>query len=427
MLKLCVRLTALFSVLLFSGNAFAEGFALYEYSARGVALGGAVVARKPDPSALAYNPSLIARLNGIHLQAGVSAITPDGKMTTEVGGDSVTTGLKPRTWLVPHFYYTHQLSDRVTVGVGEFSRFGLGFEYPNEWPGRFNIYKVDLQTVSVTPTVAVAVTDKFSLGLGAELMYVTLDLNRRASPPLPYGAGTLEVDSDIDNADDYSYGFNVSGHYQFNDQWAAGLVYRSQMQVRAWGDIAYSNMGSTGSPMAGVVGNQYYQAAFHDGNAHSEVVMPDSIAGGISWTPFPELSIEAGAVWTKWDTFHALRIHVPQPVRVSNTTKHWDDSWRFNLGVEYQPLDWLTLRAGYVYDQSPMTEAYEDYLIPSDDRDIYSLGVGFKWDACTLDLAYAYIAPRDRAYTARLDDGVLKSKTKDTRTDIFSVTFGYEF
>lgn len=434
MLKLCVRLTAFLGLLLFAGNAFAEGFALYEYSARGVALGGATVARKPDPSALAYNPSLIARLNGSHLQFGASAITPDGKMQyTDASGNSDSTRLKPRTWLIPHFYYTQQISDRVTVGVGEFSRFGLGFEYPHNWPGRFSIYKVNLQTVSVAPTVAVAATDKLSLGLGAEIMYVSLDMNKRsrvAVPPAsPAPFGTLEVDSDIDDAKDYSYGFNVSGHYQFNEQWAAGLVYRSQMKVRAWGDVAYSNMGFTGlqSPVTQAAANQTYGALFHDGTAHAEVVMPDSVAGGISWTPFPELSIEAGAVWTNWSTFRALRIHVPKPVSISETTKQWDDSWRFNVGVEYQPLDWLTLRAGYVYDQSPMTERYEDYLIPSNGRDIYSVGLGFKWDACTLDLAYAYIAPKNRVYSARLEDGVLKGRTQDTRTDILSASLGYEF
>ena len=172
MRKFCIRLAVLACFLILTGNAHAEGFALYEYSARGVALGGSVMARKPDASAVAYNPALMTRLPGIHIMGGLSAITPDGKMrSTDAFGDTEVTSLKPSTWLIPHMYYTQRLNDRLTVGVGEFSRFGLGFEYPHNWPGRFNVYEVALTTASVNPSIAWAVTDKLSLAAGVEVVY----------------------------------------------------------------------------------------------------------------------------------------------------------------------------------------------------------------------------------------------------------------
>ena len=89
MTKFCIRLAVLACFLILTGNAHAEGFALYEYSARGVALGGSVMARKPDASAVAYNPALMTRLPGIHIMGGLSAITPDGKMrSTDAFGDT---------------------------------------------------------------------------------------------------------------------------------------------------------------------------------------------------------------------------------------------------------------------------------------------------------------------------------------------------
>ena len=48
MVKFCVRLAVLFCFLLSPGVALAEGFALYEWGARGMALGGAMMGRKPD-------------------------------------------------------------------------------------------------------------------------------------------------------------------------------------------------------------------------------------------------------------------------------------------------------------------------------------------------------------------------------------------
>ncbi len=81
--RLCAPLAV---VLLFFGQigvAMAEGFALYEYSARGVALGGAMVAKKPDASAVVCNPAQITRLKGGHVMAGVSMVSPAGKMKWE--------------------------------------------------------------------------------------------------------------------------------------------------------------------------------------------------------------------------------------------------------------------------------------------------------------------------------------------------------
>ena len=234
----------------------------------------------------------------------------------------------------------------------------------------------------------------------------------------------MEIDSDIQDAKDVGLGFNVAAHYQFSDQWAAGLSYRSQAKVRAWGDVDFNDVN-------GNIPAASYNALVKDGTAHAEVVLPDSVAGGVSFTPIPELSFEAGVVWTRWSTFRSLRIHIPEtmmnPEGISESKKMWEDSWRLNAGVEWKALDWLTLRAGYVWDQSPMTEEYEDYLVPTDGRNIYSVGVGFTYDAWTLDLAYAYIDAKGRSYSASTETHVLDSKAKSTRTDIVSMTLGYEF
>ena len=433
MRNLCIRLAALFCFLAMAGAAHAEGFALYEYSARGVALGGALMARKPDASVVAYNPALMTRLSGIRVMGGVSAIAPDGKMrTTDPDGHSETTSLKPSTWFIPHAYYTQKLNDSFSVGVGEFSRFGLGFEYPHDWPGRFNIYEVSLKSASINPNIAWAATDKLSLAAGVEFVYVCLDLKKRAAVDIvaPGGLylGRMETDSNIQDAEDVGYGFNVAAHYQFNEQWAAGLQYRSQVRVRAFGDVQYSYEGYAATiPGTEGIARNAYNNNFKDGEAHATVILPDSLAGGISWSPTPELSIEVGATWTRWSTFRGLNIHLPQPIGVSENPKHWKDTWRFNVGVEYEPLDWLVLRAGYVYDESPMTSRYADYLVPTKDRNIYSLGVGFKWDSWTVDLAYAYIQPKDRSYSYSTETHVIDSKTKNTSTNIVSLSLGYEF
>lgn len=408
-----------------SGKALADGFALYEYSARGVALSGAVMARKPDPSAVAYNPALLTRLPGVHVAAGSSFINPRGRMEWD---DSLyeTTRLKHSVWPIPHAYYTHQINDDWTFGVGEFTRYGLGFEYPSHWPGRFSIYDVALLSASINPVIAWRATDKLSLAAGVEIVYVTLDLKKRAkfNQGLPSGATPMEVDADIKDANAFGIGGNVAMHYQFNDQWAVGAHYRSQVRVHAHGDIRYKLIDS-GS--YGPSGPTTFDQVFKNGGADSTVILPDSVAAGISWTPTPEFSLEVGAIWTRWSTFRSLNISVPSPVDKTYSPKHWRDSWRFNAGAEWDALDWLTLRVGYAYDQSPIRAPYDDYLVPTGNRHIYSGGLGFNWDAWTLDLAYSIIVPICRSYRDNPETGTLKSKTHASYTQIVAFTLAYEF
>ena len=420
---LCFRLVvALVLCLATAAPALAEGFGLYEYSARGLALSGATVARKPDPSAVAWNPALLTRLPGTHIMGGVTVIRPSGTMDVEQSdGSYYRARLRESLWLVPHFYFTHQINDNWAFGIGEFSRFGLGFEYEHNWPGRFNMYEVALTSMSINPSLAWKATDKLSIAAGFELLYVNLDLKKRAEPA---GPGLMEVDANIQDATDWGVGINLGVHYQFTDQWAAGLTYRSPVRVHAKGDMQYSLVSNNLGPM----GEAIFNNNFRNGTAHSTVVLPESVTGAVAFTPFPELSLEVAATWTRWSRFRHLNIHVPEPLPTSETNKHWSDAWRIALGVEYSITSWLDLRLGYTYDQSPMTEFYADYLVPTHDRDIYTLGVGFKYNAWTLDIGYSYIAARQRAYKVNAETHMLKSKThRGNQTQLLSLSIGYTF
>lgn len=426
--KFWMRLSLVFCLLTCAGYAHAEGFALYEYSARGVALSGAMMARKPDASAVAYNPALITQLPGTHAMAGLTTVYPRGKMVWE--DKSPETRLTHSLWHIPHGYFTHQINDDWFFGIGEFTRFGLGFEYPHDWPGRFNIYEVNLQSISINPNIAWRATEKLSLAAGVEIVYVTLDLKKRGEFDyrLPPGAKKMEIDANIQNADAWGVGGNIAMHYQFNDQWGFGAQYRSPVRVHAYGDMQYSMV----DPGAyGQAGSATFQQVFKDVGADATVVLPDSIAFGLAFTPIPELSFEVGAIWTHWSTFRSLNIYMRdaevEDLRASMNPKHWRDTWRLNAGIEWQALDWLALRVGYAYDEAPMTPEYADYLVPTANRHIYSGGIGITWDAWTVDLAYAYIDPKRRKYNPALDRGLLESRPSESYTQLFSLSVGYEF
>lgn len=411
-------------VLLATQLSFAAGFGIYEWSARGNALGGATVGRADDPSALATNPAGITQLDGVQVLGGFTAIHP--VLDVKADGKWYSSD-KDSLWIPPHFFATWKVNDHYTIGLGTFSRFGLGSVFDDDWGGRYNSYEAIIESVSINPNVAVKVTDKLSAAFGVEAMYLSfsqkkkLDWSQTGNPALD-GKGHLE-------ADGMGYGFNMALHYQPCDYAKLGLSYRSPVTMKVTGDADFSMPAAySGTPLDTF-------GAFRDTSASGTVTLPDSFSFGVAIYPIEKFSVEIGAVYTLWSKYDELKINYgdavvprPGPVLVDQTLspKNWEDVWRFNIGVEYAALDWLDLRAGYVFDQSPVQDDTIDYMVPANDRHLFNGGVGFHWDNWMVDVNYTYLMIMDRDIDGR-DDGVRDGEIDNADAHMVGLSVGYKF
>ncbi len=329
------------------------GFALYEGSARANAMGGAMVGKADDPSAVWYNPAGITQLHGTQFMTGMTAIIPKTKVETTndpLSGRDQTTPTEANVWLPPHIYVTHELSDQFYLGVGLFGMFGLGTEFDPNWPGRFNSYKAVIQTLTLNPNIAWKINDQWSVAVGFDVMWFDLELRNKIN------LGQLgEVDQRL-TGDSFGYGGNVAVHYR-PCQWAAlGVSYRSRMDQD-------------------VEGRAKFDRIIDDTDAEGSITLPDEVYMGLAIYPMPKLSLEVGAIWTNWATFDKLVIDYKDPllgvISRAEREKDWDDAWRIFFGAEYKYNDMLDLRFGYVYDMSPIPDAHVDYLVPANDRHLF--------------------------------------------------------
>ncbi|MDR1871548.1 MAG: outer membrane protein transport protein [Deltaproteobacteria bacterium] len=402
-------------------QAQAEGFSLYDYGARGSSLGGAMMARKPDPSAVAHNPALITQLPGSTIMAGFTAIGISGDILWSEGGRSGRTSVHHSIYTIPHAYFTRQLSQDWFLGIGEFSRFGLGNEYPSDWPGRFNVYEVYLLSASLNPVIAYKATDKLSLAAGVELLYASLSMKNRIS----LVPGVAEVDARIEKADDLGIGFNLAAHYRFNDQWSIGLHYRSPVRIEAKGKMYFSYLGPDISQIT-----DSYAARFKDGIVKGTVTLPESIALGVAYNLSEKTSLELGLTWTRWSRYQSLNFELPGNLPPSINPKHWQDTWRVTFGVERVLNDWLDLRVGFNWTESPMTTNNADYTVPTNDRLTYTLGLGFHNDSFSLDVAYILVDCRSRSFNSSPlpnGNGTLKSKSQSYMAHEGALSLTYHF
>lgn len=401
-------------VLLISQMSFAAGFGIYEWSARGNALGGATVGRADDPSAIASNPAGITQLDGLQVLAGFTAIHPVVDIRT---GNTWSTSDKDSLWIPPHFYATWKVNDRYSIGLGTFSRFGLGSVFDENWQGKYNSYEAIIESMSINPNVAVKVTDKLSAAFGVEAMYMNFSQKKKTDALGP------DIDAHLE-ADGMGYGFNMALHYQPCDYAKLGLSYRSPVEMKLNGDADFT----------GVPEPQKTLGFFPDTSASGSVTLPDSFSFGVALYPMEKLSVEVGAVYTLWSKYDKLEINYGKPLNPFNPAsdqisipKNWDDVWRFNIGVEYAVLDWLDLRAGYVFDQSPVQDETIDYMVPANDRHLLNGGLGFHWDSWVVDVNYTYLMIMDRDIQARGADRVLAGEIDNADAHMVGLSVGYKF
>ena len=407
-------------------SALAEGFALTEWSSRGLSLAGGLVGRADDPSAIAYNAAGITQLPGTQLMGGFAAIAPMGTIQVVQGGESQHTQTKPNIWPAPHGYVTHQLNDRVWLGLGVFSRFGLGNEYDSNWFGRYNVTDISLQTVSAVPTVAFKVNDVLSLSAGVEIMYGMFSMGSQIPTYTMNGfLPQQQPDNEMNlSASGWGFGAQFGAHLRMNDEWSLGLTYKSKVALKLLGDASFGRQ--TDNFLAEM--NQVPHAL--DTNAHGTVILPDSVSLGLSYKPLDNLSFEVGTVWTRWSDFKSLDIYFDSGYDAISP-KNWRDGWNFNASVEYSPLDWLTLRGGVWYETPVVDATYADYMIPTNGRTVMTVGAGFKWDNWTLDLAYAHLWINSLDYGSSRASGIhgqiSGGESRDTVANIYSATIGYKF
>lgn len=390
--------------------SYGAGFALYEYSARGTAMGGATVANKAEPASLAVNPALITELDGTQAQLGLTVVTANAKTT--VAGQQ--RGLKNDVWYLPNFYVTKKWSDQVSVGLGGFSRYGLGGEYKNweTWAGSQLAYKVKLETFSFTPTIAVKANDEFSVAMGLEAMVIGFTQNSTLMPGATANATAYEI-----SGSGVSWGGNFSFIYrpEWAEKWSLGAMYRTKVKQNLNGRIH--------------AGMEYAARNIFDDDAKGAITLPDSLTAGVSFRPTDDLILEAGIVGTFWSAYDQILIEYSD--RESTPTIHnkkdYKDTYRLNLGAEYNLNPNWAVRAGYVFDKSPINAHAMDTLVPVDDRHIASVGAGYHNDTWSVDLSYSHIFAKNLSGNSNSQFGSVPMKYTDGRSDMYGITVGYKF
>ena len=124
-------------------------------------------------------------------------------------------------------------------------------------------------------------------------------------------------------------------------------------------------------------------------------------------------------MWTEWSTYDVLAVENLPP-----SVKDWDDVISIRIGGEYALGDSWALRAGYVWDESPVPDETRSPELPGSDRQMLMAGVGWKTGGVGIDAAYSYLWADD----AQIGTNPLGLSGKfETTTHLVSLSVSYTF
>lgn len=397
------------------GQADASGFQLRENSVKnlGRANSGTAVA-KSDASVVSNNPAAMVNLDKTTVQTDVTVIDLTAKFegggTTALGtplngGDGGDPG---KASPVPALAVVVPLSgafDKLTLGASVSAPFGLKTEYDADWVGRYNAITSDVKTIDLTVSAALALTDRFSVGLGVvyERAEVTLsnaidfgtalcagsgnpaNCFNPAFPFHPQGAdGRVEV-----SGDDTGMGWIAGMQWRPTDNFSIGYSHRSEIDHDLSGTADFTKPASVDA-----VFRARGVTTYDDGAITAPLTTPSVDTLSAQWDINDSFRLMADIQRTDWHSLQSVKIYRENAnhTQLGNEPFNWKDTTYFALGGEWDMSDSFTLRAGVGKDQTPTNDVTRTPRLPDNDRMLYSLGLTWNVsEALSVDAAFQHI------------------------------------
>ncbi len=357
---------------LLTTNVFAGGFQLSEYSVTlmGRSFAGYGIVGD-DYSAIAFNPAGMS-LKDSGLQAGVSMVALNSKITGEVSNNvKGKAGKLSDHPPIPHFFGQYKLNDKARIGAGAYAPFGFATDYGDKWFGRAHAIISKITVIDYNLSASYDLTQ--NLTLGASIIAETA--KAKLTNVIDRNPHVKDIMSKI-TGDSSSTAFTAGLMYKIDDNTRFGISYRSQSvhKIRGYHEVELLGMKN---------------------KAKSKIVLPEYLIIS-GYHKMDKFGLSASVKRTKWSRFKTLDIQSYSNNRwnsISTVDEDWKDTWMFSVGVDYYYDDQLTLRTGLSYDQTGITnKSHRTARIPDANRIIAGIGASYKFDEkIQLDVAYAHV------------------------------------
>jgi long-chain fatty acid transport protein len=350
--------------------AHAGGFLIYDLSGQAIGRGSAVAADPNEPAAVWFNPAGLATMPGIGASVGTVFITARSRFSPSDGSADISS--ERGNFFLPNVFAHAALNDRVAVGMGVYTAFGIGIRWPNDWLGRESAIAASLQTVAFNPTVAFKLHPVLSVAAGFDAIRGAVDFTNGlpaiVGGDVRLGGGT------------WAFGFNLAVLYRaVPDRLQFGLTFRSRAKLAFDGNADFSPT------------NPDFGRMLQDQAGTAAITLPDIITVGVMGRPRPDLALSLDANLVTWSTYSSIDINF-QTAPDRSIRPEGKSSLTLRVGADWaSPMTGLNLRAGFIYDQSAVPSTGLGPGLPDGTRLDTTLGIGYGRGPLAVDLGYMLV------------------------------------
>lgn len=407
-----------------SSGALASGYRFGSQSVSAQGYADANGAQAADASTIFYNPAGMSLLDGDNISGGLTLVVPNLKYTdsgsehftgSAVSGTKNTSSFAPTSVTVPSFYYTHQVDDKIHVGIGFYVPYAAKLNYGTNWVGRYGLESIDMESLDINPSISYKFNEHHSVGFGLTAEYMKATLQKAVDIPgyisslstaqataiatqIALAGGNASLLSSAKDAQakmsgsDWGYGFNFGYLYQLNDATRFGVAYRSSIHHNLDGNAQWDFSGVTSDAVTNALIKSLSGKV--DSSATLALDTPETLSGNFYHDLNDKWSVMGDLTWTRNSRLQSVDIKFTGTSEGDLVIKqNWKDTYRLSLGAGYKYSDNLLLKAGVAYDQSPVASSSLTHsALPDGDRYWFSLGANYKLTKqSSIDFAYSYV------------------------------------
>lgn len=377
---------------LISSLLFADGFRNTPEGARAVGMFGGYRAFADDANAVIHNSANLVDLKQPMMQVNTTVGYGKSDFNSAVGNDKTENPI----FVIPGFSATAPFKEgKYAVGLATYIPYGRSVDWgKNDYLASIGApFYGKMSVADFTPNFSARITDKFSIGIGADFYYSEVEQHQFIAP------GVLSKLT----ADGTAVGWNSAATLKITEKQRLAATYRSPFKINYSGD---NDINGTKS------------------SADATIEFPTivGLAYGIELTD--TLRMEVNGEWLDFSEYETLTIDNPGGIGTVPVPQKLKDTWTAGLGLEWKFKPQWTLRSGYKYLKNPTpTETYGP-LGPDEDQGVLSVGLGYENEHHTVDLGYAV-----GLFDGRNISGSLNSPNGkyDYAVQILAISYGYKF
>lgn len=323
------------SSLLTCAAAQAGGLYLYETTASDIGLASAgMAARAQDASVMAANPAGLANVSGKSFSGNLIGLYGDAQLDTMTGDAGNVIGFVP----MASAFYSQQVNDKWTLGIGLYGNYGLGLEYEGLLDNHLDIPTATTQALTIQPSASYRINDHWSVG---------------AALGIQYGMYEVEAEGTLASSDMHKKYLDEDQDTQVNGR--VGVLYEATPGTRL--GLSYSS-----------------ETEFEFDNSNS--IAPQQLIFSAYHEVNDDLAVMWNVNWQDWSEY-TTTLKAADLVDVET-----QDTYQIALGTQYKLNEKMMWNAGFAFDTSMYeSQSNGDITVPTGKAYRIGTGIDYKLDS----------------------------------------------